>query len=202
MGAVLTHEDLSNDWLNLDSRGPARGGLHDPWTQWMVKKAEPDAWLQVHGMWGDKKLNGALKAVSSGGHCYLYLTQEIWGSPPPLEAQPVASSAGRPQPVKGPRSERKSILDVEQTLEGHPYVHFVTRHNSEAKGKNLQNHLSPWDLEFHTANRRYHLGLSCYGDGPGICHGWLRFPESAGKKRERRLHRHLLECVRLCLNQR
>ena len=55
MGAVLTHEDLSNDWLNLDSRGPARGGLHDPWTRWMVDEAEPDDWEQVHGMFFSKK---------------------------------------------------------------------------------------------------------------------------------------------------
>ena len=153
---------------------------------------------------GWKKLHGALRPPgSSGCHCYLYLDRRIWGSPPPLEAQPVASS-GRPQPVAGPRSELKSILDVEQTLKGHPYVRkeTVKRHKYEEKGKNLEDHLSPWDLEFHTANRRYTLGLSCNSDGPGICHGWLRFPESAGKKRERRLHRHLLECVRLCLNQR
>ena len=130
---------------------------------------------------GGGKLHGALMP-GSGAHCYLYLDRRIWGSPPPLEAQPVASS-GRPQPVAGPRSELKSILDVEQTLKGHPYVRkdTVQRHKYEEKGKNREDHLSPWELEFHTANRRYTLGLSCNNDGPDICHGWLCFPSRTGK---------------------
>ena len=65
---------------------------------------------------GGKKLHGALMP-DSGAHCYSYLDRRIWGSPPPLEAQPVASS-GRPQPVAGSRSKyvlkstRISIMKV------------------------------------------------------------------------------------------
>ena len=194
MGTVLTNKELfrSSRWRNLDdSRGPARGGLHDPWTRWMVDEAEPGDWEQVHRMFFSKKLHGALMP-GLGPHCYLYLDRRIWGSPPPLEAQPVASS-GRPQPVAGPRSELKSILDVEQNLMSHPFVRkeTVKRHKEEEKKKNLQVHLSPWDLEFQTASGVSHtLGLTCNKDEgwvrhsktkPLICHGWVRHPEFAGK---------------------
>ena len=68
------------------------------------------------GCSSQKKLHGALMP-GLGPHCYLYLDRRIWGSPPPLEAQPVASS-GRPQPVAGSRSKyvlkstRISIMKV------------------------------------------------------------------------------------------
>ena len=116
MGTIMSNDEESSQWRNLGSRSPACGGLHDPWTRWMVREAEPDDWEQVHAMWGMKKLHGALMPAP-GAHCYLYLDRRIWGSPPPLEAQPVASS-GRPQPVAGSRSKyvlkstRISIMKV------------------------------------------------------------------------------------------
>ena len=148
-------------------------------------EAGVDGWGQVHAMWQNKKLHGALNP-GEGSQCDLHLDRRIWGSPPPSdEAQPVASS-DRPQPVAGSRSGPKSILDVEQNLKAHPYVReeTVKPHKLEHKAKNPQDHLSPWDLEFYTAiGVKHTLGLTCNKDErtPRICHGCVRFPETAGK---------------------
>ena len=76
MGQILEAEEESSQWRNLESRSPACGGLHDPWTRWMLHEAEPDDWEQVHAMSAGKKLHGALNPAAKN-HYDLYLDRRI-----------------------------------------------------------------------------------------------------------------------------
>ena len=152
----------------------------------MLGEATVDEWEQAHRMHHNKKMHGAVEILPIQFN--LYLSRQKWGSPPEdqivesSEAQPVASS-GTPQPVAG---SLKSILHVEEILKRHPHVRqdTVQKHKEANKRVSLNDHLSPWDLEFHTnTGIKHSLGLTRFNDGTftSICHGWVRFPKNAGK---------------------